>query len=393
MLSPIKICAGIFLAMRLLGSPLEYALHMDSAVVVIPDQPYLNFQSGQAMSIEILFLAETSAPQNLMNKAAPLNTEWANNMSVLTGWLVDLNSYYMREGDAYVLSTFIAAPSILHAGIAGDAFGIGQNHFVPEMENQWHHLTFQFTGQRFRTFVNSAQIQESEEIDLESYNTSGVPLLIGGYNIASLPSLNGISSFLNGMIDELRIWNRVRSPAAIQRTMFEALDASYYATGDSGLVGYYRFDAIENLGAGDDGKADDIRDLSIYGNHADIAYPTRTGESIQTRNNLVYLIHHDDLVTQSEKYSSQAEGFTISSNYPNPFNAVTHFQICLDVEAYVQLAIFDIRGRMIASPVNRFETAGSHLLSWDAGEQPSGIYLYQIRIGDHQESGKMIVEK
>ena len=394
MLSPIKICAGVFLTIRLFAAPLENALYMDSAVVAIPDQPYLNFQTGQPLTIEILFKVETSEPQNLMNKTAPINKEWTNNVSVLTGWLVDLNSYYLREGDSFVLSTFVAAPSIVHAGITGDAFGVGQNHYVPGMEDQWHHLTFQFTGQRLRTFINSVQIQESEDIDLSSLHTEGVPLLIGGYDINRLASLNGVSSLLKGMIDELRIWNRLRTPAEIEKTLFEALEEPYYTSADSGLVGYYKFDAFENLGVGDDGDSDDIRDWSINGNHADIELMTANEYRNQYEPDLIKLVPHEDTIsTTAKEETAQVSDFALSRNFPNPFNAMTQFRIQLTMETQVDLTIFDVRGRQVADPIHTTLSAGSHVLRWDASAQPSGIYVYTLRVADQLESGKMIVEK
>ncbi len=38
---------------------------------------------------------------------------------------------------------------------------------------------------------------------------------------------------------------------------------------DSGLVGYWRFDQIEDLGINNDGP-DDVRDLSVLHNHLDL---------------------------------------------------------------------------------------------------------------------------
>ncbi len=76
--------------------------------------------------------------------------------------------------------------------------------------------------------------------------------------------------FLDGEIDELRIWGVERNIDAIRKTMNRPLGAEYYSSADSGLIAYYRFDKLENLEAGGDNFYDDIRDLSINGFHADI---------------------------------------------------------------------------------------------------------------------------
>jgi len=64
-----------------------------------------------------------------------------------------------------------------------------------------------------------------------------------------------------GLIDEVRIWNTARTQADIKAAMGRPL------TGNKpGLVGYWQFEALEDLGVGDDG-ADDVRDMSGNGNH------------------------------------------------------------------------------------------------------------------------------
>jgi hypothetical protein len=45
------------------------------------------------------------------------------------------------------------------------------------------------------------------------------------------------SHYFNGLIDELRLWNVVRTPADIMGTMHQRLTGN-----EPGLVGYYRFD-------------------------------------------------------------------------------------------------------------------------------------------------------
>ncbi len=81
------------------------------------------------------------------------------------------------------------------------------------------------------------------------------------------------SSFLNGTVDEVRVWDTTRTAMQIQATMNDTLSSIYYSTTDSGLVCYWRLDLLEDLGIESDG-ADDVRDLSVNGNHGDVeGYP------------------------------------------------------------------------------------------------------------------------
>ncbi|MCU0414200.1 MAG: T9SS type A sorting domain-containing protein, partial [Ignavibacteriaceae bacterium] len=79
-----------------------------------------------------------------------------------------------------------------------------------------------------------------------------------------------VSDFFDGQIDELRIWNSQKNSQQIIALKDAPLDAAYYNTIDSGLVGYWRFDLLEDLGINNDGP-DDVKDLSVLHNHLDLA--------------------------------------------------------------------------------------------------------------------------
>ena len=74
--------------------------------------------------------------------------------------------------------------------------------------------------------------------------------------------------YFDGALDDLRIWNYARTESEIQSAMGDPLGPDVYQNAASGLIAYYRFDAFEDLGVGNDGGGD-LRDDSINGNHAD----------------------------------------------------------------------------------------------------------------------------
>jgi plastocyanin len=80
--------------------------------------------------------------------------------------------------------------------------------------------------------------------------------------------------------------------------------------------------------------------------------------------------------------SSIPDKYELAQNYPNPFNAQTAIQYDLPVDADVTLSIFDILGNRIETLVTENQTAGHHLVYWNASAFPSGIYFYQIQAGD-----------
>lgn len=75
--------------------------------------------------------------------------------------------------------------------------------------------------------------------------------------------------------------------------------------------------------------------------------------------------------------------FKLYQNYPNPFNPKTKIKFSIPAvrDAYihpVQLIVYDILGREIATLVNEQLMPGTYEIEWDASNYASGIYFYQL---------------
>ncbi|MEO8664000.1 MAG: YCF48-related protein [Ignavibacteria bacterium] len=70
--------------------------------------------------------------------------------------------------------------------------------------------------------------------------------------------------------------------------------------------------------------------------------------------------------------------FSLSQNYPNPFNPSTSINYSLAQPGFVQLKIYDIRGKDIKSFINDFMNAGNYTLDIDDAGLNSGIYIYSL---------------
>jgi hypothetical protein len=79
--------------------------------------------------------------------------------------------------------------------------------------------------------------------------------------------------------------------------------------------------------------------------------------------------------------------------YPNPFNPVTTFELSLQESEHVTLTIHDMLGRPIAVPADEVLPAGIHSISWNAGDRPSGVYLYTIVCRTSVKSGKILLQR
>ncbi|HCQ03218.1 MAG TPA: hypothetical protein DIT99_22165 [Candidatus Latescibacteria bacterium] len=83
--------------------------------------------------------------------------------------------------------------------------------------------------------------------------------------------------------------------------------------------------------------------------------------------------------------------FSLSQNFPNPFNPVTKIRYNLPEAAQVRLTIYDIMGREIAVPVNGRVEKGLHEFALDGTSMTSGVYIYQLETLGFSFSRKMIL--
>ncbi len=85
--------------------------------------------------------------------------------------------------------------------------------------------------------------------------------------------------------------------------------------------------------------------------------------------------------------------FAVSQNYPNPFNPSTVIDFALPATTKVRLAIFDVRGRRVATLADGEFAAGRHSVRWNAAEVASGVYFYRIQAGEFVETKSMMLVK
>ena len=125
----------------------------------------------------------------------------------------------------------------------------------------------------------------------------------------------------------------------------------------------------------------------------------------------VYTVNYSNAIGDSRWYANpyQPTGimnisngllreFNLSQNYPNPFNPSTNIEYSIPVgtEYYfvqqnVQLKIYDVLGREVTTLVNQKQKPGNYEVTWDASNQPSGVYFYKLQTGDFTQTKKMIL--
>ena len=68
-------------------------------------------------------------------------------------------------------------------------------------------------------------------------------------------------------------------------------------------------------------------------------------------------------------------------------------RFALPVATHLDLAVYDIRGRLVNQLIDGNRTAGIHEVTWDASDMPSGMYLYRIQTEENSQTKKMILIK
>jgi len=78
---------------------------------------------------------------------------------------------------------------------------------------------------------------------------------------------------------------------------------------------------------------------------------------------------------------------------PNPFNAETAISYQLPADSYVSLRVYDTAGKLVASLVDGWRSAGVHEVTFDAGTLPSGMYICRIQAGEFEAAEKLALLK
>jgi hypothetical protein len=85
--------------------------------------------------------------------------------------------------------------------------------------------------------------------------------------------------------------------------------------------------------------------------------------------------------------------YSLSQNFPNPFNPSTTINYALPKAGNVMLKVYDILGKEVATLVNNYKESGRYSVEFDASKFSSGMYIYKLTSDKFTEVKKMMLVK
>ncbi len=85
-----------------------------------------------------------------------------------------------------------------------------------------------------------------------------------------------------------------------------------------------------------------------------------------------------ELTTSTDDIVAKKSGLSLSPAFPNPTSGITNFPFRLEQSMKVQFQILSVGGQQIETLVDKILPAGEHLVEWNSGYLPSGVYFFRI---------------
>ena len=176
----------------------------------------------------------------------------------------------------------------------------------------------------------------------------------------------------DGLIDEVRVWNCVRTATEIHDGMSQPIAAS-----DVELVAYFQMD---------EGNGEVCEDNSVW-EHDLLLQDTGWWQGTPFEPTPV-----------SDGTSAPRYAPAITSVAPNPFNPSTRIGFSLPEPGATSLVIYDIRGRRVRTLVHRHMPAGNHAAVWDGRTDDgrpvaSGVYFARLLSKGNATAHKLVLLK
>ena len=289
--------------------------------------------------------------------------------------------------------------------------------------NQWYHVAVVNVGNDVVLYLNG-EVDRTGNLNINTLSNSSFYMGKAPTNYDSMRKLNGI-------IDEVRIWDVTRTQEEIREYMNQQLTGI-----EQNLIAYWQFD--EGVGNSAKDKTENANNGILQGgvtwinssapmepgwftinadsgicsanSSMDIellfdATELDTGDyyaSLIIKNNdptkpsvtiPIHMIVSTTVGIDGE--DNMPRVFNLNQNYPNPFNPSTKISWQSPVSSWQTLKVYDILGNEVATLVDEEKPVGRYEVEFQSSisslQLASGIYFYQLKAGSFTETKKMIL--
>lgn len=98
-------------------------------------------------------------------------------------------------------------------------------------------------------------------------------------------------------------------------------------------------------------------------------------------------------ISNVQTNGASPDNYSLSQNYPNPFNPSTVIQFTIPKQERISLIVYNIIGQKIATLIDNELSVGTHKVTFNAGNYPSGIYIYRLLGNSVNITRKMMLLK
>ncbi len=97
--------------------------------------------------------------------------------------------------------------------------------------------------------------------------------------------------------------------------------------------------------------------------------------------------------TEAVRIETEGLALSLSEPYPSPASDAVTLAFTLPDTGPVELTVYDLAGRRVATVLNAETTAGRHEVSWSCGEIPSGVYLYRLETSAGSLTRRLVISR
>lgn len=171
---------------------------------------------------------------------------------------------------------------------------------------------------------------------------------------------------------------------------------------------FYWFEYMQKIPAGTTIHGKGVYNNTVTNPHNPNNPPQDVGAGLNTSDEMFLIYFHymdymagdeninvDSLTNEFLSTPEKELEASFIQTYPNPFNTSTTIAYALAKQAFVNLYIYDMQGRLVNILQRGNQQAGTHKLEWDGtndsgAEVRRGVYFYSITIDGVAYSGKLM---